>query len=384
MNQNRLSYLTKKLKEGTATEEEILELETFYNQFEKKQGYTGYLDTAQKNAYKELIFNRIYTEIHQDRKNVIFMSRKRLITRLSIAASILLFIGIAFYTYDTKNDTVPTEKANVVAKHADLNKSKAVLTLANGQKIILTDAEIGVLSNENGIFISKTADGELVYINNNQALQQESINQIDIPKGENYQIKLPDGTKVWLNAASSLRYPSAFIGKERQVELSGEAYFEVAKNKDKPFKVKTSNQTIEVLGTHFNVNSYPDENWTRTTLLEGSVKVNRKEKSIILKPGEQALTATQNTNIQTSVVDTEEVLAWKSGYFLFENADIKYIMRHLARWYDIEIEYSEEITKQKFGGAFQQSASLEELLGFLKSYGDVNFKVQGRKVIVMK
>lgn len=384
MNPSRLTYLIEKFEKRTATDEEIVELEDFYNLFEKKSGYTAYLDDTQKSAYKGLLFDRIQSEIHQEKSLLKLVRNKSLFRKLTVAASILVVLGTGLYLFYFNRDVSSIENVATVMQDSIGVKNKAVLTLANGQKISLTDAEIGILSTENGVSISKTAEGKLVYNGESQGLKQVSFNQIDIPKGEKYQIQLPDGTKVWLNAASSLRYPSVFNGKERLVELSGEAYFEVAKDKVKPFRVRTVYQTIEVLGTHFNVNSYADENWAKTTLLEGSVKVSRNGNQVILKPGEQAFTESKTTNIQTSKADLEEILAWRNGYFQFGDADIKYIMKNLSRWYDIEVEYEDNITKQKFGGAFPQSASLAELLKYLESYGDVHFKVQGRRVIVMK
>lgn len=383
MERDRLSYLIEQVTKGTATEAEIFELETFYNLFEDKKGYTDYLDHTQKNAYKELLYDRINTKINKYQQPLKLKKERGMQLVLRIAASVFIICGIALYAYYLNKSIGVHEKSLVGAQDSSKRNSKAVLTLANGQKIVLTDAKVGVLSDEDGIVIHKTAEGKIVYTDKNQVVQAY-INQIDIPKGEKYQIQLPDGTKVWLNTLSSLRYPAAFTGKEREVELKGEAYFEVAKNKNKPFRVKTASQTIEVLGTHFNINGYADESWTKTTLLEGSVKISHNDKSIILKPGQQALTDISTTYIRTSIVDTEEVLAWKNGYILFEDADIRSIMKKLSRWYDIEVEYDGEVTNQKFGGAFQQSASLEELLKYLESYGDVHFKTQGRRVIVMK
>ncbi|MFD1628338.1 FecR family protein [Pseudopedobacter beijingensis] len=380
MEKNRLLYLIERSQKGTATPAEILELEDFYERFENKPGYLVKLDDTQKKAYKELIFSRIQAKTH---KQPLKLYKNRLLKGLRMAASVFIVCGIAYYTYQL-NKNISTNEKTLIVKQDSSARNKAILTLANGQKIVLTDAKIGVLSDEAGVAISKTSEGEIVYTYKNSADQQYAVNKIETPRGEKYQIRLPDGTKVWLNAASSLRYPSAFTGKERKVKLSGEAYFEVAVNKTKPFKVETTNQTIEVLGTHFNINSYSDESWTKTTLLEGSVKVSRNERSVTLKPGQQAFTDANTVDIQTSVVDTEEILAWKNGYFLFENADIRYIMKNLSRWYNIEVQYEGDITKQKFGGAFQQSASLEELLKYLESYGDVHFKVQGRRVTVMK
>ncbi|HWW40092.1 FecR family protein, partial [Pedobacter sp.] len=259
---------------------------------------------------------------------------------------------------------------------------KAVLTLSDGKNIILDEAADGHIADQSGVTITKTKQGEIIYAVNNH-LTSKAVNQISTPKGGQYQIQLPDGTKVWLNSASSLRYPASFSGPERKVELSGEAYFEVTKNKNMPFKVLTRKQEITVLGTHFNVNGYEDEETIKTTLLEGSVKVKimGSENSALLKPGEQSVYEKNGLNVVNA--DLDEVIAWKNGYFLFQDEDIHAVMRKVARWYDIEVVYQGNLSRKHIGGSVSKSKDLSDVLMILKATDEVNFKIEGRRVTVM-
>jgi ferric-dicitrate binding protein FerR (iron transport regulator) len=192
---------------------------------------------------------------------------------------------------------------------------------------------------------------------------------------------LPDGTKVWLNAASSLKYPAAFAGNERRVELNGEAYFEVSKDPSKPFFVKTASQTVAVLGTHFNINSYTDESATKTTLLEGSVKVTGNNgQSVKIKPGEQAINYANAISIKENV-DTDEAIAWKNGKFMFKNTDLQTIMRQLSRWYDVDVEYQGKIEQKHYMGRISRNVPVSQIFEILKTSG-LNFTINGRKIIV--
>jgi len=384
MDQKRLLELINKIKEGQATSAEILELDSLYQQSEEKQGYIEHLDQDQKVAYRELIFDRIHSALPRPSNNIRYLgAQKSRLFRFWAAASIFLLLGVVAYMYMVPPRNLPMDDV-IVGSGTAIANDKPTLTLANGQKINLDAVNVGVLSARDGVIIRKTADGEIVYESNKEVSDEVTYNTIEIPRGQKYQIQLPDGSKVWLNAMSSLHYPSVFSGKKREVELIGEGYFEVASDQNKPFVVKTSRQDVEVLGTQFNINSYPEEGQTKTTLLEGRVKVIHQGQTVILKPGQQATNTSNFSDIKVSSVDLEEIVAWKHGEFIFENADIRYIMRHLARRYDIDVEYQGEVTVQKFGGAFQHTSSLDELLKYLESYGDVRFKKEGGRVIVMK
>jgi transmembrane sensor len=309
-----------------------------------------------------------------------------------VAALLLMTIGLSYYFYQgLKKDHALSGRQHT----ADIapGGNKAILTLADGSKISLKDVKNGEIAEQSGVHIIKK-DGQLIYLNENQ-VQQAKVphsNSLETPRGGEYQVQLPDGTKVWLNASSLLKFPSFFTGKNRMVELSGEAYFEVAKNKKMPFIVHAAKQDIEVLGTHFSVNNYVNEPFSTTTLLEGSVKIiaidNAGEKkagvkALLLKSGEQ-LRMNKNTDISTlSSVNTQDAIAWKDGYFVFNDESLESIMRKISRWYDVDVVYESKLENISFLGVVERSEKLSSLLRVLESTGNVHFKIEGRRVIVM-
>jgi hypothetical protein len=268
-------------------------------------------------------------------------------------------------------------------------RNKAILKLADGSEIVLDDSRKGEIAHQQNISINKTQNGQVIYQlddtntptrQSNQTVIQ--YNTIQTPRGGQYEVVLPDGTRAWLNAASSLKYPVLFSGNERRVELNGEAYFEVAKDASKPFFVKTASQTIQVLGTHFNVNSYTDEQSVKTTLLEGSVKINfnNLNAGIKLSPGEQAVNHAGNVAIIHNA-DVDEALAWKNGKFLFRNTDLQTIMRQLSRWYDVDVEYEGKTIIRHYKGRISRNVPVSQVFEILKTSG-LNFIIDGRKIIV--
>lgn len=305
--------------------------------------------------------------------------------RVGAAAAILLVAGLGYYFFRPEQLTITT----AVAKMQDVSPgaNKAVLTLGNGKKISITDAKDGELANQAGISIKKTADGQLVYRVDEvgTAGKNPVFNTIETPRGGQYQIVLPDGTKVWLNAASSLKFPASFSGlASRKVELNGEAYLEVAKDKKHPFIVKTPQQEVEVLGTHFNVNTYSDEDAIKTTLLEGAVLVHLEgQKDIRLAPGQQS--AIRKASPATvSVVDVNEAIAWKKGNFEFNNENVYQIMRKVARWYDVQVIYEGEIPLSTMEGTMSRFQNVSKILDIMQSTGLVKFRIEGRKIYVSK
>ena len=300
--------------------------------------------------------------------------------RYAIAASVVMAIGTAIYMYTTRT-VVPSGIETV--NHIGPGTNKATLTLADGKVIGLDSATEGEIARQAGIAITKTSGGQLIYqVTAKENVTAETYNTIATPRGGQYQVNLPDGTKIWLNAASSLKYPAAFKGKQRRVELTGEAYFEVAKDKVHPFIVATDKQEIQVLGTHFNVNSYTDEAATKTTLLEGSVQVSvvgHLKDSSILKPGQQS--ALRNDGLNVYTVDTEEIIAWKNGYFQFNEADLGSIMRQISRWYNIDVIFENKPSTDLFHFKVPRNISLTDLQKIFETNG-INFKTEGRKLIV--
>lgn len=311
---------------------------------------------------------------------------------LALAAVLLLFIFSGAYIY--LNPSLFNTKITPALTGRKINDvkpggNKAILTLVNGQRVVLNDLKTGVVATQGNTSIIKTNSGQIVnqLLNNNvqDSPSLLSYNTIETPRGGQYQIVLPDGTKVWLNAASVLKYPTRFIGKERKVELSGEAYFEVAKNASMPFKVSSAGQVVEVLGTHFNINAYADESLMRTTLLEGSVKINYKQASSVLRPGEQAQISNKTTNDINVIknTDLDEATAWRDGYFQFNHADIKTVMLQISRWYDVDVKYEGNIPSVQFGGAIERSLNLSQLLKILEK-NQLKFIITGKEVRVMQ
>nr|WP_199076562.1 FecR family protein [Pedobacter sp. ASV19] len=333
--------------------------------------------------------NRISDQVIDHQKTV-----RRLWSPIAAAAAVLLIVGlgIIFYiSYYSPRRADGRDSTKDLVNDIMPGGNKAYLTLANGQKLSLTDVANGTLAKESGVEISKTADGQVIYTLQHAEGGMTATNTIETPNGGQYQVCLPDGSKVWLNAASKLIYPVSFATqKERRVTLSGEAYFEIAKDKQHPFHVKTANQEIEVLGTHFNVNGYSDEGSIRTTLLEGSVRIlagngsgmqRRDAYGVVLKPGQQSILAAGKINV--TEVDAEEAVAWKQGVFNFHNEDIFSLMRKLARWYNIEVIYEGSVPDVRFGAEISRSRSLAQVLKILEKTEGVKFKIEGRRVTVM-
>jgi transmembrane sensor len=305
--------------------------------------------------------------------------------RISTAAMLLIFVGFGIYNRQHK----PKQQTTPVAKKAILHDAlpggnKAVLTLANGKTIILDNAQNGMLAQQGAAIIKKTANGQLLY--NNGALTgtkaAPEINVITTPRGGQYQVILPDGTRAWLNSASSLRFPTYFTGAARQVEITGEVYFEVTKNATMPFKVKTNQADIEVLGTHFNVMAYNDEAVMKTTLLEGAVNITSGNFSARLKPGQQAQINKTGQNMVVNDVDVDDETAWKNGIFQFRDAGVDVILRQASRWYDVDITYRKGVPAREFNGRISRNVKASELLNMLK-YAGIDIKIEGKQIVVL-
>lgn len=311
------------------------------------------------------------------------------------AAVLVILFGTIAYLWITRTPATPKATVeNPVAPEQDVapGKEGAILTLADGSTVVLDSLGNGWATTQNGSKIL-LRNGQLLYDTEGPG-GSVAYNTMTTPKGRQFQVVLADGTKVWLNAASSLRYPTAFTGAERIVEITGEAYFEVAKNTDaagrkKPFRVKVNDQTmIEVLGTHFNINSYKDEASINTTLLEGSVQVVNNGSKALLQPGQQAQVkqhAIQQGPIKivsAANVNMEKVMAWKNGVFNFQDASLEEVMRQLERWYDIEVVYEKDIPKLEFFGKMGRDLSLSDVLRGL-AMSKVHSRIEGRRVVIL-
>ena len=330
---------------------------------------------------EEAVFDRI---MQKESANavVVPMHRKsnNRLAWLSIAAAILLAVCIGVYLwFPGTHHNRAVQAVAPVKKEILPGTNGAILTLADGSRIVLDSAQDGVIANKQGTTVL-LHQGQLSY-SETGAATAVGENTLTTPRGRQFSVVLPDGTKVWLNAASSLTYPSRFTTSERLVKVTGEAFFEVAKDVRKPFKVQAADHTVEVLGTSFNINAYTDEPATKTTLLEGSVRVvNSNNNNKVLKPGQQAVI--KGTELSVSEVETDEVMAWKNGYFHFKDAGIKEVMRALQRWYDIEIVYEGKPTNRSFQGKIQKDLTLSELLSGLER-SDVHFKTDHNTLTIL-
>jgi ferric-dicitrate binding protein FerR (iron transport regulator) len=322
----------------------------------------------------------LLARINEEAEIVLTPSRFRLWPRIAAAASIILMLGAGGYFYYQRH---APKQQNQIANDVAPGHQGATLTLANGKKIILTQAVNGRLAKEAGVTISKTANGQLVY-NVEGASQGSKINTLSTDNGETYKVHLPDGSDVWLNSASSLTYNTTLNDNgKRIVSLTGEAYFEIAKDKAHPFIVHTDKQDVEVLGTHFNINSYKDEPAVATTLLEGSVKVTSGTNRQIIKPGEQAIN--NGAGIKVATVDVDNITDWKDGDFNLNHVDFKVAMRKVARWYDVEIIYDKSVPDDiETGGWISRKQKLSAVLKFIESSGLVHFKMEGKKIYISK
>lgn len=322
------------------------------------------------------------TTIDKPQKLILHKAKNKAIKWIA-AASIILIGSVGAYYYRVNT----TLQRNIFAADITPGKNKATLKLSSGKIISLTDIGKGSITEDMGVSISKTEDGQIVYEANEQTDKNKiQNNTISTPSGGQWQIKLPDGTQVWLNALSSLTYPTSFNGKnERRITLSGEAYFEVSKNEQQPFIVETEKQDVKVLGTHFNVSAYADEPLVKTTLLEGSVQVTQagNKATYILKPGEQS--ELSSVGIKIEEVDAEDAIAWKNGYFIFNNERQESIMQKIARWYDVEVTYADSEAKNvTYLGTVSRFENVSQVLRKFQKTGEVRFEIDGRKIIVYK
>ena len=301
------------------------------------------------------------------------------------AASVILLLSVGYFFFKKQPEqqlakvSQPSPLVNDVAPGGN----KAMLTLGNGQTIILDSAGNGTISTQGNSTVTKLADGQLAYEGSNHSAGNKIVyNTISTPRGGQYNLTLSDGSRVWLNAESSLRFPASFSGDERVVELTGEGYFEIAHDTEKPFKVSVNRSEVEVLGTHFNINGYTDENNLRTTLLQGSVKVSKGPESIVIKPGQQAVVQnSSNTIAVNNNTNVEAVIAWKNGLFQFDNTDIKDVMRQIGRWYDLEVEFEGNVPDKKITGKIYRNVHVSKVLRIMEAL-KIQFKIEGRTVTV--
>ena len=387
MNNRRLQELLKLYLDDAASDLEQSELQDYVND----PFYDAEFKHLIGQAFDQQIEGVELTEYEQRNfLDGIYAKDKPVTTRFiklwplltGIAAALALMV-LGIYFFNNKNDKY-TDSAILAAQDMSPGTFGATLTLANGKKIKLSDAANGEIAKESGISVTKTADGQLVYEIKETTGPADQMNTLSTAKGETYILTLPDKSKVWLNAASSITYSTTLKQRGiRKVKLEGEAYFEISKDKAHPFIVQTAKQEVEVLGTHFNINSYHDEPATATTLLEGSVKVKVGKVYKVIKPGEQTMIT--NGSIAVQQVEVDNIVDWKNGDFYLNHIAFKTAMRKIARWYDMEIIYDETVPdNMESGGWISRDKPLSAVLKSIESSGLVKFKVAGKKIYVMQ
>jgi len=377
----RIQELSQKWMNGTLSEQEKQEYDLWYSAFNDHE--ISDLTEEDFLSAKEAIYQSIVEK--ESLSPRLHLPRKKRKMRIAFAACLTLFIlfgSVLYFSQVTKRDN--DQKVAVVIEPG---RNQATLSLDNGTVFDLDSLKAGKVLHENGVKVEKTKEGELIYSTAAAAPEDEKeilMNTVSTPRGGQYKVQLPDGSRVWLNAASSLTFPSRFTKESRTVELAGEAYFEVTRNEDIPFRVRTKKETIEVLGTHFNVNSYADEPASITTLVEGKVKVSLPNAvSQILRPGQQSLVRTGD-DIQVNEVDPFEIVAWKDGDFMFNNEALERAMRKVERWYNVEFVYEDNIGNVPIWGSVSRYEKIEEVLKVVELTEAAHFKIEGRRVYVMR
>ena len=368
-----------KLKELLNDPEYVMQLETFMDSQLAASTATAADYPVVVDRLKTLVEEEIGNK--KDRAKTI---RLQPVLRWTAAAAIIVLCVTLGLNLFSKKAEEPVANPGLVSAPVPEKivpgKDGAILTLADGRTIVLDSAGNGVVATENGSEIV-LSNGQLIYKSKNA--NDISFNTMSTPNGRQFQLVLPDGTKAWLNAASSLRYPTAFVGADRQVEVTGEVYFEVAKNREKPFKVKVNEEMeVVVLGTHFNINAYANETSINTTLLEGAVQIRNGNQKELLSPGEQAQVAGNEKIKRIKGVNLKKVMAWKNGVFDFNGASLQEVLRQLERWYDITVVYEKGVPQTEFVGTMGRDLNLEDVLKGLK-LSEVNFRMEGRRLIVL-
>lgn len=391
--------LFSKYLQNKCNEEELKILFYYFDTFEKKQ-----IEVIREEIEKEFfdnsflsptnaeleIFLKTENELAEELKKQSLAVRSIKIRRiLQIAAACIIISFISITTYFQTN--ISSNKNNVDHTKSIQSilpgKEKAILTLSSGKEIDLNSLKNGQTVKAEGVNIVKENNGELRYefTEVNTSIKQQN-HTISTPKGGRYQLTLVDGTRVWLNSSSKLTFPTSFLGNNRKVELIGEGYFEVAKNKEKPFLVYTEHQMIEVTGTRFNVASYSDDRRISTTLVEGQVIINSlgvNNERIVLRPGQKAILNTNKSSVSVESANIEEAISWKNGWFVFEDMTLKEILKKASRWYEIEINYS-TIPHSRFSGAIPMNVKLSKLIEILEKTSELRFEINNNQLTVTK
>jgi len=377
MTKEEIQTLIERYISGECSSEEADFLERWYA--DELQKRLSEIET--KNT--ELVKDEMWSRIVGERPQLTKQPTKKGIGLWAGAAAAVLFIGLLVtYQLDKLHSTSNSDK-EIVATTPEIlpGTNKAILTTGDGKQIVLTDEADGVIKQGNGFIVRKQEDGLVSFeVTDGHEGMDLVNNSIKTPKGGIYQVVLPDGSKAWLNSASSISFPSKFAATERNVSIEGEVYFEIKRDASRPFRVNASRQQIEVLGTKFNVNAYEDEPYVRTSLIEGSVKVKGAKQEHVLKPGFE-LSTTRNGRDKVGQADIEAIMAWKDGVFQFDRVDLEVLLRQLARWYDVDVVYQGSYEKDEFVGKIKRNEDIQKVLNILK-YGNVDITLEGRKLMV--
>ena len=369
--------LLEKYSKGECTPEELDFIESWYLQYQKDAAPLAQAELENEVARMTESIGQM-TPLVASQQSVL----RHLRLPLSIAASILVILGIgSLLLPERQKDQGINQQAEVLISPG---RQAASLTLGNGKKIFLSDQQPGKVAQEAGVTITKTSNGELIYEIKDKKNKVSGFNTLATKNGETYRVRLPDGSTVWLNAASSMKYPASFQNSaERIVQLSGEAYFEIYKDRKHPFIVKSRGQQVEVLGTHFNVNAYNDEPAVVTTLLEGSVRLKSDRGTVkVLKPGQQAELTNGGISIQQA--DMRLVTAWKDGYFRFSDESLQSVMRKISRWYNVEVAFQKGLPEDTYSGAVTRHSDLRQVLEIMEGANNIHFTIKGRRIIISK
>lgn len=378
--------LYEKCASGNCTEQERKLLEEYQDDFSLDVISWDEVSREEESEVSERMYRRLQKSMHKEDHRVRRLYRYKLMAAAAVA---FMFFCSGLYYYINTSEPLPVSAKSHLKNDILPGRNKAVLTLSDGSQLVLDNSINGILAREGSAVITKLKDGQLIYDHsgssthiNHDPSKISAYNSIRTPRSGEYQVLLPDGTRVWLNAESSLKFPPVFEGQERKVELFGEAYFEVEKNEEMPFRVIAGDTEIEVLGTHFNVNAYQEV--VKTTLLEGSVRLKREGQETLLQPGQSGIPSEDGAfTVEDEAANVEEVVDWKNGYFIFQDENIRAIMEKAARWYDVEVEYRGNMEDKNFWGKVSRYENISELLKNLELTGMIHFKIEGRKVIVM-
>lgn len=378
-NPEYINQLAEKWVNGTITDEEKAFFNAWYDSFDFSELKMEVSEGFEENVFKEKIRTEIKNKIPEFDKT---QKGYPLWSRIAIAAAVAAMICSAGLVYFFNHSAGPVQ---TIAFKNDIGpgQNAGTLTLSDGRKIRLSDALNGKLAKDAGINITKTSDGQVVYEISKKGGELK-YNTLSTARGQTYILTLSDNSKVWLNAASSLKYPSNFASlKERTVELTGEAYFEVSKDKEHPFIVKSAGQRVRVLGTHFNINSYGDEPATKTTLLEGSVQVSSlsgNKEHQVLKPGQQSVLSQKSLTIRPA--NEQEAISWKNGRIFFEDESLESIMRKVSRWYDVQVILKGNVKAVTFQGALSRTKKISSILAYFERAGNLKCTVDGRTITI--